>query len=39
MPRGFLRLGIADGTIGIVELILLIQTFRAERKENLPRAR
>jgi len=36
MPKGFLRLGIADGTIGIVELILLIQTFRAERKKNLP---
>ncbi len=36
MPKGFLRLGIADGTIGIVELILLIRTFRAAKGADLP---
>jgi hypothetical protein len=31
MPHGFLRLGIADGTIGIVELILLVRILATER--------
>ena len=32
MPHGFLRLGIGDGTVGIIELILLILLLR--RGEN-----
>jgi hypothetical protein len=31
MPRGFLGLGIGDGAIGIVELILLLKIFRDEQ--------
>jgi hypothetical protein len=29
MPAGFLTLGIGDGTIGLVELFLLVRTLRA----------
>lgn len=32
MPRGFLILGLADATIGVVELLLLIGAFRAEER-------
>jgi hypothetical protein len=28
MPNGFLKLGLADATIGLVELVLLIRLFR-----------
>jgi hypothetical protein len=31
MPRGFLMLGTADATFGIVELVLLRRIFRARR--------
>ena len=29
MPSGFLRLGLGDGTVGVVQLVLLILTYRA----------
>jgi hypothetical protein len=29
MPRGFLTLGIGDGTIGLIELFLLIKVFKS----------
>ena len=33
MAKGFLILGIGDGTLGLVQLFLLIRTFRSARKD------
>lgn len=34
MPRGFLILGIGDGTIGLIELLLLLGVYRDEPSEE-----
>lgn len=33
MAKGFLILGIGDGTLGLVQLFLLVRTFRSARKD------
>ena len=33
MPKGFLILGLADGTIGLIELFLLVRLIRAESED------
>lgn len=34
MPRGFLRLGFGDGTVGMIELVLLILLLRGGEKKR-----
>lgn len=34
MPKGFLILGLADGTIGLIELFLLVRLIREESEDR-----